>query len=118
MKKLLLLIILCLISISAVQASVSPENAIFFKYLDRCRPYHSEVTAEYNLSNNKFSYVKNIKGYNDEDMCEVTFTTSTLSKKDSKNEFSAYYCKIPRKKLSKLNYKNFDEKSGFCSSAF
>ena len=117
MKKLLP-VVFCLLMTSQVWASVNPESDLFFKYLDRCRQYHSEVTAEYNLGNNKFSYIKNIKGYNEEDFCEVTFTKASFDKKHSSDAFDAVYCKIPRKKLSKLNKKNFDEKSSFCTSAF
>lgn len=118
MKYSLLTVVFCLIGASCAMASVNPETDLFFKYLDRCRPYHAETKAEYNLGSDKFSYVKNIKGYNEEDMCEVTFYIQSSSKKKSADAFDAIYCRIPRKKLSKLNNKNFDENSHFCKSAF
>jgi len=117
-KKSFCTVVFCLIAVSPAIASVNPESDLFFKYLDRCRPYHAETTAEYNLGNDKFSYIKNIKGYDEEDMCEVTFTMSSKSKKKAAETFNAANCRIPRKKLSKLNAKNFDENSHYCKSPF
>ena len=114
MKKFLLVVLgvmtfSLLNSAFALDYSGYNDDFEFFESLKTCQEYHSMTTFQRDDGATEGGYAKNIRGFNQNNECEISFNIWSSNRQTAANAFDADVCTVKKKNLPNINKTNFKD---------